>query len=71
MQLYLHGCVCMYTLQVYVVSMDIYMCDRVHGNQPYGIEIDFEIRARTANNANLVKIQLFCLNRARGIPQCR
>ena len=32
------------------------MCDRVRGNQPYGIEIDFEIQAQTANNANWAKL---------------
>ena len=37
----------------------------------YGFEIDFEIRARTANSANFGKIQVFRLNCAEGILQCR
>ena len=37
----------------------------------YGIEIDFDIRARTANSANFGKIQVFRLNCAEGILQCR
>ena len=47
------------------------ICDRVRAKGPYGIEIDFEIRARTANSANFGKIQVFRLNRAEGILQCR
>ena len=47
------------------------ICDRVRAKGPYGIEIDFEIWARTANSANFGKIQVFRLNCAEGILQCR
>ena len=47
------------------------ICDRVRAKGPYGIEIDFEIRARTANSANFGKIQVYRLNCAEGILQCR
>ena len=47
------------------------ICDRVRAKGPYGIEIDFEIRARTANSANFGKIQVFRLNCTEGILQCR
>ena len=45
------------------------ICDRVRAKGPYGIEIDFEIRV--ANSANFGKIQVFSLNCAEGILQCR
>ena len=47
------------------------ICDRVRAKGPYGIEIDFEIWARTAKSANFGKIQVFRLNCAEGILQCR
>ena len=47
------------------------ICDRVRAKGPYGIEIDFEIRAQTENSANFGKIQVFSLNCAEGILQCR
>ena len=46
-------------------------CDRVRAKGPYSIEIDFEIRAQTENSANFGKIQVFSLNCAEGILQCR
>ena len=47
------------------------ICDRVRAKGPYGIEIDFEIRAQTENSANFGKIQVISLNCAEGILQCR
>ena len=47
------------------------ICDRVRAKGPYGIEIDLEIRARMEKKANFGKIQVFRLNCAEGILQCR
>ena len=47
------------------------ICDRVRAKGSYGIEIDFEIWARTANSANFGKMQVFRLNCVEGILQCR
>ena len=47
------------------------ICDRVCAKGPYGIETDFEIRAQTANSEIFGNIQVFRLNCAEGILQCR